>query len=46
MLEIKEFCEKIDYKKPDIFEKCKHDHLISEKAEKISDLTARELEIY
>lgn len=46
MYEIKEYCDRINYKKPDIFELCKQNDLFSPTAKSLADLTDEEMEKY
>ena len=46
MREIREYCEKINSDKPDIFELCKERFLIPDKYDKIEELPEKEKETY
>ena len=46
MYEIKEFCDKVNLEKPNIFKDCKEGGYIREEAKKIEDLNKEELDYY
>jgi hypothetical protein len=46
MFEIKEFCDRIDLSKPNIFQLCKENKLIDKTAGSLDDLTEAELILY
>jgi hypothetical protein len=46
MIEIREFCDRINANKMDIFKRCKDLNEINRNAEKIEELKPEELEIY
>jgi len=46
MYEIKEFCDKVNVNKPNIFQECKDRGVIRDDAKKIEDLTQPEYDFY
>lgn len=46
MFEIKEFCDRVDQQKPDIYELCKGKELFHAASEGLDDLSKLELETY
>ena len=46
MYEIREFCDKVNVNKPNIFQDCKEQGMIRDEAKKIDDLTPAEYDLY
>ena len=46
MFDIRDYCERVNIGKPDIFELCKDNGIIHEEAETVKDLIGVELEEY